>query len=280
MEKVFSIKGMSCDGCRSKVEKKLNEIEGISATVQLDPPVAKIHSERDFSEEELQEKLEEAGNYSIEREAPKSGCCSAPAGNSLPAVGGLKKEAAKHTEEKSSCCSTVSHQHQQNIAPADKISPSGQYICPMKCEGDKIYNEPGRCPVCGMFLAPIEDVNTPVKEEKSSCCSTASHQHQQNIAPADKISPSGQYICPMKCEGEKIYNEAGRCPVCGMFLAPIEDVNTPVKEEKSSCCSTASHQQHQNIATADNISPSGQYICPMKCEGEKIYNEPGRCPVC
>ncbi|MDV3799849.1 copper-translocating P-type ATPase [Elizabethkingia anophelis] len=280
MEKVFSIKGMSCDDCRSKVEKKLNEIEGISASVQLDPPVATIHSERDFSEEELQEKLEEAGNYSIERDAPKSGCCSAPADNSLPAVGSLKKEAAKHTEEKSSCCSTASHQQHQNIAPADKISPSGQYICPMKCEGEKIYNEPGRCPVCGMFLAPIEEVNTPVKEEKSSCCSTASHQQHQNIAPADKISPSGQYICPMKCEGEKIYNEPGRCPVCGMFLAPIEEVNTPVKEEKSSCCSTASHQQHQNIAPADKISPSGQYICPMKCEGEKIYNEPGRCPVC
>ncbi|WP_407498536.1 heavy metal translocating P-type ATPase [Elizabethkingia anophelis] len=276
MEKVFSIKGMSCDGCRSKVEKKLNEIEGISATVQLDPPVAKIHSERDFSEEELQKKLEEAGNYSIEREAPKSGCCSAPAGNSLPAVGSLKKEAAKHTEEKSSCCSTASHQQHQNIATADKISPSGQYICPMKCEGEKIYNEPGRCPVCGMFLAPIEDVNTPVKEEKASCCSTASHQQHQNIATADKISSSGQYICPMKCEGEKIYNEPGRCPVCGMFLAPIEEV--PAKEEKSSCCSTTKHQH--SIATADNISPSGQYICPMKCEGEKIYNEPGRCPVC
>ncbi|HFK5563986.1 TPA: heavy metal translocating P-type ATPase [Elizabethkingia anophelis] len=278
MEKVFSIKGMSCDGCRSKVEKKLNEIEGISATVQLDPPVAKIHSERDFSEEELQKKLEEAGNYSIEREAPKSGCCSAPARNSLPAVGGLKKEAAKHTEEKSSCCSTASHQQHQNIATADNISPSGQYICPMKCEGEKIYNEPGRCPVCGMFLAPIEDVNTPVKEEKASCCSTASHQQHQNIAPADKISPSGQYICPMKGEGEKIYNEPGRCPVCGMFLAPIEEA--PAKEEKSSCCSTTKHQHQHSIATADKISPSGQYICPMKCEGEKIYNEPGRCPVC
>lgn len=92
MEKVFSIKGMSCDGCRSKIEKKLNEIEGISASVQLDPPVAIIHSERDFSEEELQEKLEEAGNYSIEHEAPKSGCCSAPAGNSLPAIGSLQKK--------------------------------------------------------------------------------------------------------------------------------------------------------------------------------------------
>ncbi|MCT4213858.1 heavy metal translocating P-type ATPase [Elizabethkingia anophelis] len=273
MEKVFSIKGMSCDGCRSKVEKKLNEIEGISATVQLDPPVAKIHSERDFSEEELQEKLEEAGNYSIEREAPKSGCCSAPAGNSLPAVGGLKKEAAKHTEEKSSCCSTASHQQHQNIATADNISPSGQYICPMKCEGEKIYNEPGRCPVCGMFLAPIEEV--PAKEEKSSCCSTTKHQH--SIATADNISPSGQYICPMKCEGEKIYNEPGRCPVCGMFLAPIEEVNTPVKEEKISCCSSGYHHAEKPKVTS---SSAGKYYCPMHCEGDKLYDNPGSCPVC
>ncbi|WP_076752773.1 heavy metal translocating P-type ATPase [Elizabethkingia anophelis] len=273
MEKVFSIKGMSCDGCRSKVEKKLNEIEGISATVQLDPPVATIHSERDFSEEELQKKLEEAGNYSIEREAPKSGCCSAPAGNSLPAVGSLKKEAAKHTEEKSSCCSTASHQQHQNIAPADKISPSGQYICPMKCEGEKIYNEPGRCPVCGMFLAPIEEV--PAKEEKVSCCSTAKHQH--SIATADKISSSGQYICPMKCEGEKIYNEPGRCPVCGMFLAPIEEVNTPVKEEKISCCSSGHHHAEKPKVTS---SSAGKYYCPMHCEGDKLYDNPGSCPVC
>ncbi|WP_407534143.1 heavy metal translocating P-type ATPase [Elizabethkingia miricola] len=278
MEKVFSIKGMSCDGCRSKIEKKLNEIEGISATVQLDPPVATIHSERDFSEEELQEKLEEAGNYSIEHEAPKSGCCSAPAGNSLPAVGSLKKEAAKHTEEKSSCCSTASHQHQQNIAPADKISPSGQYICPMKCEGEKIYNEPGRCPVCGMFLAPIEEVNTSVKEEKASCCSTAGHQQHQNIAPADKISPSGQYICPMKCEGEKIYNEPGRCPVCGMFLAPVEEVNTPEKGEKASCCNGGHHHHAEKPKVTS--SSAGKYYCPMHCEGDKLYDNPGSCPVC
>jgi hypothetical protein len=26
------------------------------------------------------------------------------------------------------------------------------YACPMKCEGDKTYPAPGRCPVCGMNL--------------------------------------------------------------------------------------------------------------------------------
>lgn len=29
------------------------------------------------------------------------------------------------------------------------------YQCPMKCEGEKTYNAPGRCPVCGMNLAPV-----------------------------------------------------------------------------------------------------------------------------
>lgn len=29
------------------------------------------------------------------------------------------------------------------------------YACPMKCEGDKTYDAPGKCPVCGMALKPI-----------------------------------------------------------------------------------------------------------------------------
>lgn len=29
---------------------------------------------------------------------------------------------------------------------------SGVYSCPMKCEGEKSYNKPGTCPVCGMNL--------------------------------------------------------------------------------------------------------------------------------
>jgi hypothetical protein len=26
------------------------------------------------------------------------------------------------------------------------------YYCPMKCEGEKTYDQPGNCPVCGMHL--------------------------------------------------------------------------------------------------------------------------------
>ena len=30
------------------------------------------------------------------------------------------------------------------------------------------------------------------------------------------------YACPMKCEGEKTYPAAGKCPVCGMNLKEVK----------------------------------------------------------
>jgi len=30
------------------------------------------------------------------------------------------------------------------------------YQCPMKCEGDKTYDKPGSCPVCGMDMEELE----------------------------------------------------------------------------------------------------------------------------
>ena len=30
-------------------------------------------------------------------------------------------------------------------------------LCPMHCEGDKVYDKPGTCPVCNMYLVKVED---------------------------------------------------------------------------------------------------------------------------
>lgn len=30
------------------------------------------------------------------------------------------------------------------------------------------------------------------------------------------------YQCPMKCEGDKMYEEAGSCPKCGMDMKEVE----------------------------------------------------------
>ena len=42
---------------------------------------------------------------------------------------------------------------------AEIIGHSGgkiKYFCPMKCEGDKVYDQPGDCPVCNMHLVPVD----------------------------------------------------------------------------------------------------------------------------
>jgi Cu+-exporting ATPase len=53
----YKITGMTCDSCRSKVEKTLNAIEGIQATVTLDSPIATISMERHIPLDQLQAAL-------------------------------------------------------------------------------------------------------------------------------------------------------------------------------------------------------------------------------
>ncbi len=40
-----------------------------------------------------------------------------------------------------------------------------QYYCPMGCEGDKTYDEPGSCPKCGMNLVPDKGEETSDEEK-------------------------------------------------------------------------------------------------------------------
>ena len=63
----------------------------------------------------------------------------------------------------------------------------------MHCEGDKTYDQPGDCPVCGMDL--VEEVNLTATSET-------------------------QYTCPM--HPEIVRDQPGDCPICGMDLVPME----------------------------------------------------------
>ncbi len=62
---------------------------------------------------------------------------------------------------------------------------------------------------------------------------------------------TGTFYCPMHCEGDKTYNKAGDCPVCGMDLV----------EEQS--LSSSSVQQ---------------WTCPM--HPEVVQDHAGSCPIC
>jgi Cu2+-exporting ATPase len=130
MKNTYTISGMSCNGCRTKAEKALNEIEGVEATVTLEPPMATIVSEKSLSVFKLQKALYVAGNYIIS----ESGA----------------------TTENSIYSTPIPSEMHSVVLPK---SASGKYYCPMFCEGDKVYDSQVGCPVCGMDLVKAPDLN-------------------------------------------------------------------------------------------------------------------------
>lgn len=119
------------------------------------------------------------------------------------------------------------------------------YQCPMKCEGDKTYTKPGKCPVCGMTLQKAETAshNTNIRcicgEDNCNgqCVSESQSSFEElnlknRISTDISVSRKGQYICPMRCEGDKTYPEPGDCPVCGMHLEKVLTFGAEQKTEK------------------------------------------------
>jgi len=148
---------MTCKGCRSHVEETLSKVKGVSkATVNLEKAEATIEMESHIPLETFQEALKNDGDrYSIH------------------------KLDEKPTQDKK--------------VKTPKGKGTGTFYCPMHCEGDKTYDKPGDCPVCGMDL--VEEVSL----------STSNKQ---------------QWTCPM--HPEIVKDEAGSCPICGMDLVPMK----------------------------------------------------------
>lgn len=142
---------MSCNGCKAHVEQTLTAVKGVERVeVDLGKAEALIESRNKISLKILQKAMEkDGGHYSIHKVGDSP---------SLKDSG-------------------------------EKQKGNGVFYCPMHCEGDKIYNEPGDCPVCGMDLV----------EEVSAVNSNAD-----------------EYTCPM--HPEVIEKEPGDCPICGMDL--------------------------------------------------------------
>ncbi|MBO8454411.1 MAG: heavy metal translocating P-type ATPase [Bacteroidetes bacterium] len=69
MKKEFKVSGMMCNHCRMHVEKALNRLDGVKATVTLEPPVASVEftSDKVYTLAELQKQVtDEAGDYTLE----------------------------------------------------------------------------------------------------------------------------------------------------------------------------------------------------------------------
>ena len=166
----------------------------------------------------------------------------------------------------------------------------------MHCEGEKTYAQPGDCPVCGMHLVAVGPNEKPEKHDSSSGKHEHTHAHHRHslkpveikgLAP-EMTDVSEKYYCPMYCEGDKTYGQPGKCPVCGMHLVAVGSGEKPKKQNAASGSHqhTHAHRGHgehpvdMKKMVPDTKDASGKYYCPMHCEGEKTYNQPGDCPVC
>jgi len=162
---------MTCNGCRSHVEATLAKIKGVTnAMVNLEKAEATIEMERHIPIEVFQEVLKnDGGTYSIHN------------------LG----EHHHHPKPK---------KQQRNQGKG-----TGTFYCPMHCEGDKTYDQPGDCPVCGMDLV-----------------------EEQNLS----IANAEQWTCPM--HPEIVKDEAGSCPICGMDLVLLKpDISAEEKTYKN-----------------------------------------------
>ncbi|SEM84815.1 Cu2+-exporting ATPase [Chryseobacterium taichungense] len=228
MEYQYKILGMTCSGCQKKIVEKLNSLEGIKADINLEESSATIISDKEVDIPILNKALEEIGNYKLEDPASPD---------------------------------------KTFIKPQDRVSPSSVYYCPMECEGEKVYFQQGkRCPVCNMYLVPIEEKQAKDPNYKPAYSST-------NL-PENFKDNIGKYYCPMFCEGDKIYPDKGDCPVCNMHLEEITEDLVKNAEGHSH------HHNHQHEAPKATDEMAGKYYCPMFCEGDKVYDSNVGCPVC
>jgi len=156
MKHTYKIQGMSCSGCTASVEDSLSNLKEIqSVKADLKTGTVEVEMNKHVSLEKLQETLLKSGlHYTF-----------------------------KNPDQPDS--------ENRHIHDKKKGSGKGVFYCPMQCEGDKIYDKPGDCPVCGMDL-----IEEPQSQQKP------------------------QYTCPM--HSEIIENEPGSCPICGMDLVPME----------------------------------------------------------
>ncbi len=64
MRKEFKVEGLSCGPCCEKVEDALNSVDGVRASVSLDPPLAVVvYSGEKLPVEQLKKVVSEVGDY-------------------------------------------------------------------------------------------------------------------------------------------------------------------------------------------------------------------------
>ncbi|MFD1162892.1 heavy metal translocating P-type ATPase [Hwangdonia seohaensis] len=226
MTHTYHIHGMTCNGCRSHVEDILSKVEGVSeATVNLEKAEATIEMESHIPIETFQEALKKDGDtYTIRIQ-----------NDEIPASVGIKYHV--HGMTCNGCRS-----HVEDIL--SKVKGVSEATVNLEKEEATIEM---------VSPIPIETFQDALKKDGGSY---SIHKLGEKPVQKEKVEKpkgkgTGTFYCPMHCEGDKTYDKAGDCPVCGMDLV-----------------------EEQNLSSTH----SEQWTCPM--HPEVVKDAAGACPIC
>jgi RND family efflux transporter MFP subunit len=159
------------------------------------------------------------------------------------------REAIQKMLQPNAASKPEAHPNQGLTSAATNSAPAGEeivYICPMPEHVSLEYEHPGKCPLCGMTLVPV------------------------NRETLSKVQPGGRveyYTCPMPEHSDVRADKPGKCPKCGMTLIPVM-----VQPKVAQGTNTS--------ASATVPLPAILYTCPMAEHADVVSDKPGLCPKC
>ena len=273
MKHTYHIQGMTCNGCKSHVEKILSSIEGVlNARVNLETKEATIEIENHIPLEIFEKALkDDGGTYSIHQHSDQSDLseikintysiagmtcngCRSHVENILSSIEGVSK-ATVNLETKEAAIETVNHIPLENFQKALQDDGGTYSIHQYSDQSDIFVSKSNTYSIAGMtcngcrshvenILSNIEGVSkaTVNLETKEATIETVNHM-------------------PLEIFQKALKDDGGTYSIYNLGEHPHKDGTTTslgIKKGKG----------------------TGTFYCPMHCEGDKIYDKSGDCPVC
>ncbi len=151
------------------------------------------------------------------------------------------REAIQKMQKPPNSASTASAPPSTISSTPSSLSSSVKYVCPMPEHVSIAYDHAGPCPLCGMALIPLSNLDLA------------------------KLPLGGQvlhYTCPMPEHASVHEAKPGKCPLCAMTMIPVMSAPPP--------------------PAAPVAAPVAAklYTCPMASHAHLVSDKPGLCPEC
>ncbi|HKL37021.1 MAG TPA: heavy metal translocating P-type ATPase [Salegentibacter sp.] len=260
MKNTYKITGMTCNGCRTHIEKTLSEVNGVkNASVNLEKSEAEITMDEHIGIEKFQAALQQAGgNYHIMVPGNPEHSSEEPIQRTYKITGMTCNGCRTHVEN------TLNQVKGVTKANVDLEKANAEIEMEEHIKLEK-------------FQAALEDSN-------------------YEIYLAEEV-PQIYSVSGMTCKGCSAHVQGTLNKVEGVERAKVDlekaqaeifsKENIPLKKLQQALQDDGGHYQIHE--PGEEVKPNkkkpkgegtGVFYCPMHCEGDKTYDKHRDCPVC